>query len=139
MILTYRRGNFVYHHWSCTSIQRQLSYPFRSTGSFREYLVVLKEYKKIVSSCSSHSPKSFYRVQFIAHTMVQKQTKLYWFPKFFSFVGLATLRTYFKSCLIGSNQHCTPTILIYRRSQFIIIICCVYQFIAHCIIPKDNN
>ena len=30
LILIYRRGNFVYHHWECTSIYRPLSYPFRS-------------------------------------------------------------------------------------------------------------
>ena len=30
LILLYRRGNFVYHHWRSTSIFRPLSYPFRS-------------------------------------------------------------------------------------------------------------
>ena len=28
--LTYRMGNFVYHHWRTTSIYRPISYPFRS-------------------------------------------------------------------------------------------------------------
>ena len=30
LIVIYRRGNFVYHHWVCTSIYRSLSFPFRS-------------------------------------------------------------------------------------------------------------
>ena len=30
LIVIYRRRNFVYHHWRCTSIYRPLSYPFRS-------------------------------------------------------------------------------------------------------------
>ena len=30
LILMYRWGNFVYHHWGCTSIYRPFSYPFRS-------------------------------------------------------------------------------------------------------------
>ena len=29
LIVMYRRGNFVYHHWGCTAIKRQKSYPFR--------------------------------------------------------------------------------------------------------------
>ena len=28
--LLVHRGNFMYHHWGCTSIYRPLSYPFRS-------------------------------------------------------------------------------------------------------------
>ena len=30
LIVIYRRGSFVYHHWECTSIYQSLSYPFRS-------------------------------------------------------------------------------------------------------------
>jgi len=30
IIVIYRMGNFVYHHWRCTSIYRPLSYSFRS-------------------------------------------------------------------------------------------------------------
>ena len=30
LILTNRRGNFVYYHWGCTSIFRSLPYLFRS-------------------------------------------------------------------------------------------------------------
>ena len=30
LIVNYRRGNFVYHHWVCTLIYRLLSYPLRS-------------------------------------------------------------------------------------------------------------
>ena len=29
LIVIFRRGNFLYNHWGCTSIYRQLSYPFR--------------------------------------------------------------------------------------------------------------
>ena len=34
LIVLYRRGNFVYHHWRCTSIYRTLSYPFRPVSKF---------------------------------------------------------------------------------------------------------
>ena len=30
LILIYRKDNFMYHHWDCTSIYWPLSYPFRS-------------------------------------------------------------------------------------------------------------
>ncbi len=30
LIVIYRRVNFVYHYWKCTSIYHQLSSPFRS-------------------------------------------------------------------------------------------------------------
>ena len=30
LIVNYRRDNFVYHHWGCTSIYRSLSYPLHS-------------------------------------------------------------------------------------------------------------
>ena len=33
LILIYRRGNFVCHHWGCTWIHLPLSYPFRSLFS----------------------------------------------------------------------------------------------------------
>ena len=32
LIAIYRRSSFVYHYWGCTSINRPLSYPFRSLG-----------------------------------------------------------------------------------------------------------
>ena len=30
LILIYRTGNFLYHHYGCTSVYRPLSYPFKS-------------------------------------------------------------------------------------------------------------
>ena len=30
LILIYRRGNFMHHHWGCTPIYPSLCYPFRS-------------------------------------------------------------------------------------------------------------
>ena len=30
IIIIYKRSNFWYHHWRCTSNYRPLSYPFRS-------------------------------------------------------------------------------------------------------------
>ena len=37
LILIYRRGNFMYHHWGCTSIYWPLSYPFRSLATNNVY------------------------------------------------------------------------------------------------------
>ena len=37
LILIYRRGTFVYHHWGCTSIYRPLSFPFRSLQTERHH------------------------------------------------------------------------------------------------------
>ena len=30
LIIIYRKGNFICHHWDCASVNRPLSYPFRA-------------------------------------------------------------------------------------------------------------
>ena len=40
LTLFYRRCNFVYHHWGCTSIYRPLSFPFRSVCSFIQCSII---------------------------------------------------------------------------------------------------
>ena len=49
LIVIYRRGNFVHHHWWCTSIYRPLSYLFRSLV---ELTITIIEFTIIISKIS---------------------------------------------------------------------------------------
>ena len=50
LIVIYRRGNFVYHPWGCTSIYRSLSYPFRSLDFLLKSNACINLNRRIVTS-----------------------------------------------------------------------------------------
>ena len=58
LIVIYRKGNFVYHHWRCTSIYRPVSYTFRSLIFSKWILtyVKLKLFFWNVSGCLTNIP-----------------------------------------------------------------------------------
>ena len=77
LTIIYKRGNFVYHYWWCTSIYRPLSYPFRSLHKSEN-----RNEKKIMDR--SNNFQKIYSLTFI-----------FWFPwkimhfmTFLIFIGL---------------------------------------------------
>ena len=57
LIIIYRRCNFVYHYWGCTSIYWQLSYPFRSL-QIHTYIHIIYVERISWESASSHISES---------------------------------------------------------------------------------
>ena len=45
LILIYKGGNFVYHHWACKSIYRPLSYPLRSHKPFSPFFYLKSKFE----------------------------------------------------------------------------------------------
>ena len=57
LILIYRRGNFVDHHWGCTSIYLSLSFPFRSPPSSMKFYKTYPHLRLHTTSISRYSTK----------------------------------------------------------------------------------
>ena len=54
-----RMGNFVYHHWGCSSIFQSLSYPFRSLSSCaNESKMWFWIFKTALETANGKTPKS---------------------------------------------------------------------------------
>ena len=112
LIVIYRRGNYVYHHWVCTSIYWPLSYPFRSLATI--CFSVLEQ-------------QTFYTV-IVRGTLGCNHVILFVGSKTFFLIGCFQINCF---------QTFKPIIFMYRKGNFLKVYyhSDVNQFIAHCQIP----